>query len=63
MTKFQTQRSSNFGDIIETVTDISTEEIRNLGLPVPGAFPPLFSENEYIGQLHLKRYICLSNHI
>ena len=36
-TKFQTQRSSNFGDITETVTDISAEEIGKLGLLVPGA--------------------------
>ena len=36
-TKFQTQRSSNFRDITETVTGISTEEIGKLGLPVPGA--------------------------
>ena len=28
-----------------------------------GSFPPLFSEMEYIGQLHLKRSICLSNQI
>ena len=35
--KFQTQRSSNFGDIIETVTSISAEEIGKIGLPVPGA--------------------------
>ena len=28
-----------------------------------GSFPPLFSEMEYIGQLHLKRYIFLSNQI
>ena len=34
--KFQTHRISNLGDIIETVTEISTEEIRKLGLPVPG---------------------------
>ena len=31
--KFQTQRDSNFGDIIETVTGISVEEIGKLGLP------------------------------
>ena len=35
--KFQTQRSSNFGDITETVTGISAEEIGKLGLPVTGA--------------------------
>ena len=35
--KFRTHRISNFGDIIETVTGISAEEIRKLGLPVPGA--------------------------
>ena len=35
--KFQTQRSSNFGDTAETVTGISAEEIGKLGLPVPGA--------------------------
>ena len=35
--KFMTQRISNFGDIIETVTGISAKEIRKLGLPVPGA--------------------------
>ena len=45
--KFQTQRISNFGDITETVTGISTEEIGKLGLPVLRAF--LHSENEYIG--------------
>ena len=36
-TKFQTQRSSNFGDITEIVTGISAEEIGKLGLPVLGA--------------------------
>ena len=35
--KFQIQRISNFGDITETVTGISVEEIGKLGLPVPGA--------------------------
>ena len=35
--KFQTQRSSNFGDIIETVMAISAKEIGKLGLPVPRA--------------------------
>ena len=35
--KFQTQRSSNFGDITETVTGIYVEEIGKLGLPVSGA--------------------------
>ena len=35
--KFETKRSSNLGDIIETVIGISAEEIGNLGLPVPGA--------------------------
>ena len=35
--KFQTHRSSNFGDITETVTGISAEEIGKLGLPVPEA--------------------------
>ena len=35
--KFQTQRSSNFGDTAETVTGISAEEFGKLGLPVPGA--------------------------
>ena len=35
--KFQTHRSSNFGDITETVTGISAEEISKLGLPVSGA--------------------------
>ena len=34
--KFQTQRSINFRDIIETVTGMSAEEIGKLGLPVPG---------------------------
>ena len=34
--KFQTQRISNFWDITEIVTGISAEEIRKLGLPVPG---------------------------
>ena len=33
---FQTQRIINFADITETVTGISGEEIRKLGLPVPG---------------------------
>ena len=32
--KFQTHRSSKFGDITETVTDILAEEIGKLGLPV-----------------------------
>ena len=36
-TKFPRQRNSNFRDTIETVTGISTEEIRKLGLPVLGA--------------------------
>ena len=40
--KFKTYRSSNFGDIIETVTGISAEEIGKLGLPVPGASLPYF---------------------
>ena len=35
--KFDTQKSSNFRDITETVTRISAEEIGKLGLPVPGA--------------------------
>ena len=35
-TKFQTQRSSNFGETAETVTDISAGEIGKLGLPVSG---------------------------
>ena len=34
--KIQTHRSSNFGDITETVIGISAEEIGKLGLPVPG---------------------------
>ena len=40
--------------------NLTQEEIGELGLLVPGV-PPLFSEKEYIGQLHLKRSICLSN--
>ena len=59
--KFQTQRSSNFGDITETVIEISAEEIEKLGLPVPGASLHCFTEKEYIGQLALKRPIFLSN--
>ena len=35
--KLQTQRSINFGDIIEIVTRIFVEEIGKLGLPGPGA--------------------------
>ena len=35
--KFQIQRSNNVGDITETVTSISAEEIGKLGLLVPGA--------------------------
>ena len=35
--KFQTQRSSNFGDTTETVSGISAEEIGKLGLLVLGA--------------------------
>ena len=59
--KFQTRRNSNFRDITETVIGISAKEIGKLGLPVPEAFPPLFSEKEYIGQLALNRPIFLSN--
>ena len=33
---FQTHRSINFKYTVETVTDISIEEIGKLGLPVPG---------------------------
>ena len=35
--KFQTQWSSNFGDITETVSGISVEEIGKLGIPILGA--------------------------
>ena len=35
--KVQTQGISNLGDITETVTGISAEEIGKLGLHVPGA--------------------------
>ena len=35
--KFQIYRSINLGDIIETVTDISADEIGKLGLPVSRA--------------------------
>ena len=35
--KFQTHRSSNLGDTIEIVSDISVEEISKLGLLVTGA--------------------------
>jgi len=35
--KFQTQIIINVGYITETVTGISAEEIRKLGLPVSGA--------------------------
>ena len=35
--KFQTQRSNNFSDTTETVSEISVEEIGKLGLPVSEA--------------------------
>ena len=41
---FQTHRCSNFIDIIETVTGISAEEIKTLGLPVPGVFLHCFQK-------------------
>ena len=34
---FETHMSSNFRDTIETILDISAEEIGKLGLPIPGA--------------------------
>ena len=36
-TKFQTQRSSNFGETVETISGNSAEEIGKLGLPLLGA--------------------------
>ena len=54
---------SNVRYIIEKLIDISAEEIGKLGLPVSGASPHCFSEKEYFGQLHLKRYIFISNQI
>ena len=35
--KFQTVRIRNFGDTAESISDISAEKIRKLGLTVPGA--------------------------
>ena len=61
--KFHTHRSTTIKYTAEIVLGISAEEIGKLGLPVPGSFPPLFSEKEYIGQLALKRSIFLSNQI
>ena len=59
---FQTHRTSNFGDSIETVSVISTEEIGKLGLPIPGASLHCFHKKEYIGQLAFKREIFMCNH-
>ena len=42
--KFQTERRNNCGDIVETVSGISAEEIGKLGLPVPGASLTIFKK-------------------
>jgi len=60
--KFQTHRISNFGDIAETVTGISAEEIRKLGLPIPGVSSTVFRKGVH-WTAHLKRSICSSNQI
>ena len=42
--KMSNTEEHNLGDIIETVTCISAEEIEKLGLPVPGAFLHCFQK-------------------
>ena len=59
--KFQIVRSRNFEDTAESISDNFVEEIGEARASYFGSFPPLFSENEYIGQLALKRHIFLSN--
>ena len=46
--KLQTYRISNFGDIIETVTGISVEEIGKLGLLVLGVSLHCFQKNNLL---------------
>ena len=57
--KLQTQRSSNFGDITETVTIISAEEIGKLGLPVPKASHHCFQKRGTLDSLPWRGpYFC-----
>ena len=54
--KFQTQRISNLGNITETVTGISVEEIGKLGLPIPGASLHYFQKKGVHWTTHLEEF-------